>query len=204
MKKNLILDIGNVLMTYRWKDMLVDYGLSEEEALIVGGYCFDGNIWREMDKGMVLEKEVMEIMSYRHPEYADAYHYFFNHAELMVVGRPKVWDMVGKLKEAGMSLYLLSNYSENFFYKQITQTPILPMVDGAVISFQVHHLKPERAIYQILLDRYHLNRTESIFFDDRPENVEAAQNLGVDAVIVESEEGLLVELQKLLEEYHKV
>ena len=38
MKKydNIIFDVGDVLLEYRWKQMLMDYGLSEEEAIRVG------------------------------------------------------------------------------------------------------------------------------------------------------------------------
>ena len=200
MKKNLVLDIGNVLMSYRWKDMFMDFGLSEEDALRVGGLCFDDPLWNEMDRGRILEREVMEIMSARHPKDAEAFRHFFTHGELMVVERPKVWEMVRNLKDAGFSVYLLSNYSENLFYKQILATGLLPLVDGAVISYQVHYLKPEREIYRILFDRYHLDRRECVFFDDRKENVEAARILGMDAYQVTDEEGLLQWLSQLLEE----
>ncbi len=199
MKKNLVLDIGNVLMSYRWKDMFMDFGLSEEDALRVGGLCFDDPLWNEMDRGRILEREVMEIMCSRYPGDAEAFRHFFTHAELMVVERPRVWEMVRNLKDAGFAVYLLSNYSENFFYKQIWATGLLPYVDGAVISYQVHCLKPEKEIYRILFDRYHLDRRESIFFDDRAENVEAARSLGMDSCLVTDEEGLLQWLSELLD-----
>ena len=196
-KKNLVLDVGNVLMTYRWKDMLLDFGLSEENALRIGSYCFGSPLWNEMDRGLCLEKEVMEILMKRNPGDAEALHYFFTHAEEMVVPRPAVWEAVNQLKDQGMEVYLLSNYSERFFYKQLTQTTVLPIVDGMVVSFQVHYLKPEKEIYQILLDRYHLKRNESIFFDDRAENVEMSNLLGMDAIQVLSEEQLLQDLKTI-------
>ena len=39
--KNIIFDVGDVLLSYRWKYMLMDYGLSEEEAVRIGTEMFD-------------------------------------------------------------------------------------------------------------------------------------------------------------------
>ena len=51
MIKNIIFDVGDVLLEYRWKDMLMDYGLSEAEAIRVGTLMFDDPLWRQLDYG---------------------------------------------------------------------------------------------------------------------------------------------------------
>lgn len=65
------------------------------------------------------------------------------------------------------------NYLEN----------ILQDFDGGAYSFQEHLKKPNPVFFEVLLNRYHLDPTETIFFDDREKNVVAAQNLGMKAVV---------------------
>ena len=66
-----------------------------------------------------------------------------------------------------------------------------------MISYQIHHVKPEPEIYQYLLDKYDLKAEDCLFFDDREDNVEAARKLGFSGIVVTGEEQLLEELQKL-------
>ena len=49
--KNIIFDVGDVLLSYRWKYMLMDYGLSEEEAVRIGTEMFDDpeGLWGLLD-----------------------------------------------------------------------------------------------------------------------------------------------------------
>ena len=70
-------------------------------------------------------------------------------------------------------------------------------LDGAVVSYQIHETKPDAAIYENLLEKYQLNPTECLFFDDRTENVEGAVNVGIAAKRVIGQEQLLEMLAKL-------
>ena len=49
--KNLIFDVGNVLLEYRWNQMLLDYGLTQEEAAVAGALFFEHELWKELDLG---------------------------------------------------------------------------------------------------------------------------------------------------------
>ena len=60
MIKNIIFDVGDVLLEYRWKDMLMDYGLSEAEAIRVGTLMFDDPLWRQLDYGKSEEEVILE------------------------------------------------------------------------------------------------------------------------------------------------
>ena len=80
--KNIIFDVGDVLLEYRWKDMLMDYGLSEDEAVKVGRLMFDDPLWTEMD--LVDRSQEPRIISQymeKYPEYADTISWFINHPE---------------------------------------------------------------------------------------------------------------------------
>lgn len=81
------------------------------------------------------------------------------------------------------SVYLLSNLTDetyNFLEDIITE------FDGGAFSFQEHLKKPDLKFYQVLFRRYGLNPEECIFFDDRPQNLEAGEKLGMRGVLVHS------------------
>lgn len=59
---------------------------------------------------------------------------------------------------------------------------ILDNFDGGIYSCKDHLLKPNREIYELLINRYKLNKEETIFFDDVIENVEAANKFGIKSI----------------------
>jgi len=200
--RNVIFDIGCVLFDYRWKEMFMDYGLEEEEALRVGNLIFADpeELWHEMDLGNRSVEDITEEYVRRFPKEEEYLRWFIAHGEYMQVPRPKVWKKVHELKEKGYNIYLLSNYPEDLFHKHTEYADFMKDVDGYMVSFMIHDTKPSPAIYQALMDRYDLKPQECIFFDDRAENVEGAIALGMASKQVLSQEGLLEDLKILLEE----
>lgn len=197
MIKNIVFDVGEVLLGYRWKEMLMeDHGLTEERAELIGGTVFSNQLWADFDLGVISMKEIIERIGKEFPEYEEDLTWFIQHADLMPVKRPKVWAMIPKLKEKGYKIYLLSNYSQELFQIHTKGADFLNVIDGKVVSYEIKIVKPDARIYQHLFDKYQLIPEESIFFDDRKENIEAAVNLGMAGVQVLSEEQLLGELEK--------
>ena len=197
--KNIIFDIGGVLLEYRWVDMLMDHGLSRSEALKVGTTMFDDPLWSGMDLTLAGEEQAI-IQKYRqkYPEYGDTIAWFINHCEYMHVPRKDVWDRVHQLKELGYTLYLLSNYPETMFHRHTDDASFIRDMSGGIISFQVKQLKPSAEIYQSLLNKYKLIPKECLFFDDRPENTAGAEKQGIHAVTVTSKDFLIGELDKII------
>lgn len=88
-------------------------------------------------------------------------------------------QLIQELKEAGYKLYVLSNMSKEFI-AFLRQVPVYRHFDGEVVSCEEGVCKPEKEIYELLLKRYALDPTETIFIDDRKENVEAAEKVGIE------------------------
>ena len=202
MIQNLIFDVGDVLVEYRWFEMLTkDYGLSEAEAKRIGGEMFDNEIWVQgMDGGRLSLDEAVHEYEKKYPDDVDVIGWFLKNGEQMAIKRPEVWDKIAALKNKGYSIYILSNYSEELFRMHTKGALFLDLLDGGIVSYQVHALKPEPEIYQILLDKYGLQAEECLFFDDRADNVESARALGIRAVQVTSREMLNETLDKMLTE----
>ena len=198
--KNIIFDVGDVLLDYRWQQMLMDYGLDEAEAYRVGRELFDDpdGLWHEYDLGVKSQEEIIQEFEQKHPKDAEVIRWFISHGEYMHVARPAIWKLVHQLKEAGYHLYILSNYPELLFKKHTQYADFMDDMEGMVVSYMLHVGKPERIVYQTLCDRYGLNKEECLFFDDRAENVQGAIDFGMRAKRVLSAKGLAVDLEELL------
>jgi HAD superfamily hydrolase (TIGR01509 family) len=64
------------------------------------------------------------------------------------------------------------------FIEFLRKTDVYKYFDGEVVSCEEHVVKPDAEIYKRLVERYSLNEQETLFIDDRKENVEAARNQG--------------------------
>ncbi len=198
MIKNIVFDVGDVLLEYRWKEMLTDYGMSKEKAEYLGTTLFGDPLWEEFDVALRPRQDIIADYIDKYPEYKDEIVWFMSHGERMHLPRPEVWEKVHELKEKGYGIYILSNYSEELFRIHTKGASFLDDADGVVVSYQIHKIKPDAAIYEHLLSTYGLQPEECIFFDDRPVNVEGARRVGIQAVTVTSREQLVEELKRFL------
>lgn len=198
MIKNLIFDVGGVLFDYRWKEMFMDYGLDEDNAIRVGTQMFNDpdRTWDIFDLGIKSDEEIADIFCKKYPGDEDVIRWFIRHGEYMQVPRPKVWKKVHELKQKGYKIYILSNYPESLFKKHTEYADFMDDIDGLMVSYMIHKAKPAEDIYKVLCDKYGLDRSESIFFDDRSENVEGAVKFGMKSVKILSEQVLLDELDR--------
>ncbi len=196
--KNLIFDVGGVLLGYRWRDMLTkDYVLEADKAEIFGKTIFGDPLWLEFDLENVPFEEVVRRYMEKYPEWAEVTEWFLTHSELMKVDRPDVWAEIHRLKMKGFRIYLLSNYSSVLLKNHTRGASFLEDVDGKVVSYMIHAIKPDPAIYEELFGRYELDPGECLFFDDRESNVLGSKAVGMDAIQVTGEE-LLIEFLRTL------
>ena len=92
--------------------------------------------------------------------------------------------MIQDLKDKGYKVYYLSNWSAwtHDLLQEAGKFDFLKLMDGGVFSYDVGYMKPDEEIYKILLNKYKINPEEAIFFDDREENIEAANKLGIHGI----------------------
>ena len=118
---------------------------------------------------------------------------------LCIEGRPcssvelsrRMQELVRKLKSRGYCVYYLSNIPEDVL-DFLTERDLKGLFDGGVASCEVHINKPDPRIYKALLDKYQLKAGESVFIDDRLENVQAAFRLGFAGIQMKDSVGTLV------------
>jgi 2-haloacid dehalogenase len=91
-------------------------------------------------------------------------------------------ELLAELREAGVPLYALTNWSAETFGIARERYRFLEWFDGVLVSGEERMIKPDPAIFQLLLDRFGLDPETTFYIDDSPANVAAASQLGFDAV----------------------
>lgn len=199
MKRNLIFDVGGVLIGYRWKEMFMDdFGLSDEGAEELGRRIFDDPIWPDFDRGAVEIDALVEHYCALYPDGAHLIKRLFYENDKMATEREAIWQKMEDLKDRGYKIYILSNYSEYLFKKHTGHMPFRKIIDGGIVSYEVGAIKPEPEIYEKILDKYGLDPAECIFFDDIEKNVEAAKAFGIESHLVTSEADLSERIDLLI------
>ena len=114
------------------------------------------------------------------PDWAQTLSTYFRHFAQAKPGPvPGTAAVVDDLLAAGVPLYALTNYNDRLFAATRWMVPQLDAFRGVVVSGEEHLTKPDPALYQILLDRYHLDPAATLFVDDSPANIDGARAVGL-------------------------
>ena len=106
--------------------------------------------------------------------------------------------VLDKLKEQNYECYVLSNWSAETFVGMTDDYPFLQLFDGLLISGEDKLMKPDAAIYELAISRFNLIAQETIFIDDKLENIEAAKNLNLKTIHLVDPNRIELEIDKFL------
>lgn len=185
MIKNVIFDIGEVLVDFRWFDLLKEKGFSEELAERIVKATSKSKTWREFDRGHLTYSEVVDSFCSDSPELGKEIRLAFENLAGIVRLRPYAIPLIKKLKSRGMGVYYLSNWFKKICDDCPDALEFLPYTDGGIFSWQEGVVKPDYEIYRRLLAKYGLKAEECIFIDDNSQNVAAAKELGFAGAVFE-------------------
>lgn len=176
MLKNVIFDFGGVVCTFSQDAILDDFCTGEAHARLKPVLFRN---WQALDEGTAdYEEYVAETLKLLDGEDKQIAQRFFREWHRSMRPIPGIWALVGELKARGYGVYLLSNAS-TWFAGHLDDYPILRLFDGRLISAPEKMAKPEERIYRLALERFGLNAAETLFVDDRAENTEAAERVGI-------------------------
>lgn len=178
MLKNLVFDFGNVLVVFKPEEHLRKYVQTDEEAMALRNLIWESKPWKDADIGLCGRQETFERLCEMHPEKTALFQkILFECSEWLTIPQ-EVKDVLHKLQAAGYNLYYISNTNPMDYETMMKNHAILHELKGGLASFQEKMLKPDPAIYQLLLERYGLNAEECLFVDDMAVNTEAAEKVG--------------------------
>ena len=114
MIKNVIFDIGMVLVDFNWRGIMKNLGFTEEETEKVGGVILS-DLWNELDRGVMAEEEVTALMKKEIPGYEEKFDLFWKYLYDTIEIYPYSVEWVKSMKERGFNTYLLSNFPQGFY-----------------------------------------------------------------------------------------
>ena len=184
MIRNIVFDMGQVLIRWRPEEILEHFDLTGEEKTMLLQELFWSPEWIQQDRGILTEGEMIERVSARLPESIHA-------AVEEVIKAWHVWhltpmpgmaELVRRLKAQGYGIYLLSNASTALrgYFPRI---PGSECFDGLMVSAEEKLLKPQHEIYERLYERFGLVPEQCVFIDDSPANIEGAMLTGMQGIV---------------------
>ena len=187
--KNILLDMGNVLITYNPEWVIRHYTEDEELIREVKNIVFNSQEWFLLDAGLIEEEKAernwMErLSSDKARELAHLSFQNWHLYNMKVI--PGTAEMIRALKENGKEIYLLSNASLRLLsiYKEVI--PAVECFSGIFYSAAHKCVKPQDIIYERFLKEYSLNPSDCFFIDDLEENISAAKAVGISGAVMKS------------------
>ena len=194
MYKNIIFDFGNVLVEWHPERVYGEYFGDEAKAWWFLRHVTDMNWRQRIDRGESQDACIEELQG-RFPEYREAIVLYRDRWREMLTGEmPGMRQLLTELKDTGYEIYGLTNWSMETFPEARRHFSILQMIDRYVVSAAEGYVKPDPQLFQVLLDRYHLQANDCIFVDDNPDNVAAACQMGMKGIVFGGAENLRKEL----------
>ena len=197
MIRNIIFDIGNVLTDFRWKEFLLEKGFDEKMVERISKASVLSAAWNEMDRGVWTTEELMQAFVAADPEIERELHIAFDNVKGMVTPREYAIPWIQELKAKGYGVYYLSNFSRKAELECSESLNFLPYTDGGILSYRDKLIKPDPAIYALLLERFALCAEECVFLDDTLANIYAAEAVGIHGIHFITKEQAEEELRAL-------
>lgn len=192
--KQIIFDLGGVLFHWNPKEVLRILKVQDPDFPENIHEITHSKIWIDFDAGLVSLNEVIHLLSEKYQR-----HHIEKFIHLSLEKLEPIEEgikILSHVQSKGHQTFILSNISEEFLNILTPIHPFLKTFNGAVFSYEIRIVKPNKIIYQTLLERYTLLPENCIFIDDSPLNVQAAQDLGIDAILCQDHQKVVNELHK--------
>lgn len=179
----IIFDLGGVLVDWNPKNLYKKIFQTQEEInWFLNNVCTsDWNI--EQDSGRLIDDAVaLKITEF--PEYKAEIEQFYERWEEMFSGiiEENVTIQQKLIANPKYKVFALTNWSGEKWDKALELFPFFNDFEGVVVSGTEKMRKPFDAIYQLILNRYHIDPANALFIDDNFDNIIAARKNGITAI----------------------
>ena len=192
MIKNIIFDMGGVLLRFEPEHFIARLGITGTDADLLRREVFRSADWVRMDRGTLTDVEGTECICRRLPEHlhpaAKELICRWEYPEILPM--ENMATLIQELKDAGYGIFLLSNaFSRQHEYW--SRVPGSEYFDDTLISADVKMVKPQREIYELALRKFGVKAEECLFIDDLPSNIEMGENCGIRGVVFHGDAAIL-------------
>ena len=191
---NVVFDIGNVLVHWEPRALYRKIFASEDEVeWFIANVCnSDWNL--EQDRGRSFAEAVREATA-RFPEHADAIAaYDLRWHETMPGPIDGTVGILEELRQRGTPLYAITNFNQDKFRETLERFAFLRTFRDIVVSGDERLLKPDPAIYRVLLERNGIDAAACVFIDDSEKNLRGAEAVGMKAIHFTTPQALRADL----------
>ena len=198
--KNIVFDVGGVLVDFCYMEYMRKLGFSEEMCREFEKDIIYSELWNDMDRGdLMLEEAGIKFKKRLREMYKpcdDEVDLFIENIKDIVKEYPYSKGLLQSLKDAGYGVYILSNYPRDLADMHWKDFKFLPVADGYIISAYERIVKPDDKIYRLLTEKFGIDLTESVFIDDRQINIDAANALGMKGILFKNLDDCMEALNK--------
>jgi len=136
----------------------------------------------EQDRGRPFADGIASLVR-DHPDQAELIDaYWRRWPEMLGDPHQGTVEVLAELRGSGVRLLALTNWSAETYPFAAPRYPFLGWFEAVIVSGDVELVKPDPAIFQLLVDRYGLEPSQTVLIDDTPANVRAAAALGFRAI----------------------
>ena len=196
---SVIFDIGAVLIDVHKEDHIRKMNVSKDAEQYLMDEMGCGRIWREYDKGLESEEEIIKLYLKEKPQYEKEIREYCLTISEDMPKFPYADSWLSSLKAAGYKVYILSDWPKEIMErcKALGNMSFLSICDDYVFSHQCHYNKPDSHIFEALIKKTGLNPKRSIMLDDRENIIKAAKDLGFSGIVFKDYQDAVQKLKTL-------
>ncbi len=196
MIKNVIFDLGNVLLSFDPQGYLRTKIDNESKVQELYNEIFLSEEWPMLDRGTVTEQDAIERIAQRSQGNQELIKLCMANWHDILIPMEENIRVLKDIKANGYKTFILSNFHSLAYEKVTNRYDFFKLFDGGIISYRENLLKPEKAIYNTLAERYGIKPSESIFVDDTRVNIEGAREVGFETILFDGSINLREEFIK--------
>jgi epoxide hydrolase-like predicted phosphatase len=198
MIKNIVFDLGNVLISFRPSEYFDKKHYPENIKSRILADIFASKEWLMLDKGLINTAQAINSIAATSSLNKDEIIHVFNLRSELLYPLDENVRLLPELKKQGFRLYFLSNFPLDLFEEVKTGYYFFKYFDGGVISAEAKVSKPDSRIYEILLKKYSLSPEECLYIDDLEVNVRAGEAAGMRGIVTFGSLEIAAEIEKAL------
>jgi epoxide hydrolase-like predicted phosphatase len=198
MIKNIIFDLGNVLISFRPSEYFDQKNYPENIKAVILSDIFGSKEWLMLDNGMISTHEAIDAIASKSSLKKEEIAHIFNLRTDLLFPIDGNVRLLPELKKQGFRMFFLSNFPMDVFEEVKTGYYFFKYFDGGVISAEVKVSKPDSRIYDFLLKKYSLVPSECLYIDDIEINVKEAEAAGMKGLVTFGSLEISREIEKAL------
>jgi HAD superfamily hydrolase (TIGR01509 family) len=183
---NVVFDLAGVLVDYDQSALIAEIFADPAARATVRAGIIGHDDWLTLDRGRLTQNEAILRAARRTGLAVDAIARFFDEVSTAWVPIPETADLLHRVRAKGHALFCLSNmHAASWAYLE-RSCDFWGLFTGRTISCRVQLIKPEPAIYALLLEEHGLEASQTVFIDDRAVNLAAAAEFGIRTIKFEN------------------